>query len=522
MRPSACALVFAVAVALHLWGLGHGFVFDDHLLVETNARVHALDVGAAFSTPYWGPERNDGLYRPATLVSLGLDWKIGGGDPFWFHLVNVLLHGLVAALVAVVARATLDDEFAGLCAGVLFAAHPVHVEAVQWIAGRAELLVALFVLGGLAATLRAGRARAAIVLLCAGLALLSKEHGILALPLAGLAALYLGPPERGSRTILALGAAFAGLVVCWLVLREMAVGDPRYPTPVEDNPLVARSGIDRLVGALAVGVRWIGQLLLPWSSAADYGAPVRLAGAVPVGVAAIVTVLALGLLAGCAIRLRRSKPAIAFWCAFLVLAYLPASNLPFSIGTVFAERLLYLPSVGVCALLGAGLAGIRRRKVGVAVLVLLSIGYGALSVARGPDWRSDRSLFEHEIAHPPYSSRAAVGLAQVIQDEDPTRAEKLYREAATMTPDSIGMHLAYGTFLLKRGDSAAALRHLARADALYPDSPSTLLNLGTAYARVGRLDDAARCWARLVAIDPSNTRARENLERLRRQAGPGR
>jgi len=108
-----------------------------------------------------------------------------------------------------------------------------------------------------------------------------------------------------------------------------------------------------------------------------------------------------------------------------------------------------------------------------------------------------------------------VNLANVLEEEDPARADALYREAQAMAPDYIGLHLAYGTFLLKRGDAASALRHLARADELYPDSPSTLLNLGTAYARLGRMSEAARCWERLVTIDPGNTRARENLQRLR-------
>jgi hypothetical protein len=520
-------LAFCLAVALHAASVGHGFVFDDHALVETNSRVQAFDVGAAFTTPYWGVERNDGLYRPITLVSFALDWKVGGGRPLWFHLVNVLLHGLVAALVVVFVRATLCDPFAGLAAGFLFAAHPVHVEAVQWIAGRAELLVALLVLAGLAATLlpspiRFGTDRLRTILLvgAACLAVLSKEHGILALPLAILALLYLGPRAwRPIAQVLPLVVVLLVLVGGWLALREAAVGDPRHGTPVEDNPLVARSGTARVVGALAVGVRWIVQLLVPFSSSADYGAPVPLSGKVPVGLAAPLTALVLAGLLAAAIWLRRSRPGLAFWCAFLVLSYLPASNLLLPIGTVFAERLLYLPSVAVCALLGAGIAAIPRREIAGAVLVLVSCGYGGLSVARGFDWHSDRTLFEHEVAHPPHSSRAAVSLAHLVEDEDPERAERLYRLAEAMTPDSIGMHLAYGTFLLERGDAAGALRHLARADALYPDSPSTLLNLGAAYARLGRFAEAAQAWERLVAIDPGNARARENLERLGSRSG---
>ncbi|HZM00286.1 MAG TPA: hypothetical protein VFD43_08545, partial [Planctomycetota bacterium] len=180
---------------------------------------------------------------------------------------------------------------------------------------------------------------------------------LLALPLAILAVLFFGPSERKPLArILPLLLVFLLLLGGWIALREAAVGDPRYPVPVEDNPLVARTGVDRIVSALAVGVRWIVQLLVPIASSVDYGAPVPIAGSVPVGIAAFLSVLALGALVAASVLLRRTRPAIAFWCAFLLCTYLPTSNLLFSTGTVFAERLLYLPSVGVCALLGGTVA----------------------------------------------------------------------------------------------------------------------------------------------------------------------
>jgi len=531
---AACALVFAVAVALYAANHDHGFVFDDHTLVEENSRVHSIDVRAAFTTPYWGPERNDGLYRPATLLSFAADWRLGGGDPGWFHIVNDLLHGLVAALVVLVTWATLRSVFAGVAAGTLFAAHPVHAEAVHWIAGRAELLAALFVLSGLVLALvpraidaRTDRLRSLLLVGAGFAAILSKEHGVTALPLALLAAWLFRTP--GARPVTRNSALWLGALLAlggWLVLREAAVGDPTYATPAQDNPLVSRAGLDRAAGALAVGVRWIEHLLLPLTSSVDYGAPRSLAGGVPVWIAASVTALVLAALLGAALRLSHRRPAIAFWCAFLVVTYLPTSNLLFSTGTVFAERLLYLPSVAVCALFAAGLASVRKRPVAIALLAALASTYAALTLSCGADWRSDRTLFEREIAHPPYSARAAVNLATVVEDEDPPRADQLYREARTLAPDYIGLHLAYGTSLLKRGDAAGALPHLTRANELYPDSPSTLLNLGTAYARLGSLTEAARSWERLVAIDPGNVRARQNLEQLRRltpssSAAPG-
>lgn len=498
-------------------------MFDDHTLVETNPRVHDLDARAAFSTPYWGVERNDGLYRPLTLLSLALDWRVGTGSPTWFHVVNDLLHGFIATLVVLVVWATTARLFASLAAGVLFAAHPVHAEAVHWIAGRAELLTASFVLSAILIALlprplepTRDLLRTACVVALGALALLSKEHGIVALPLVGLAILLLG--DRPSLSLgkwapLALG--FLLILGGWLLLRHAAVGHPVYPTPREDNPLVALDATDRIVGALAVGLRWIEKLALPFGSSVDYGAPRPIADRVPQALAAGITFMTLALLFATAIRLRRLYPALAFWCAFLLLAYLPTSNLLFPIGTVFAERLLYLPSVGVCALFGLGLAAVPRRAVAILALCVLASIYVAMSLARLPDWRSDRTLFEHELAHRPPSARALVNLANVIEDEDPARAASLYHEAEVAAPDYIGLHLAYGTYLLQRGDVPGALRHLTRADELYPDSPSTLLNLGTAYARLGRDADAARAWERVVTIDPRNAKARQNLERLR-------
>ncbi len=530
---AACAVVFTVAVALYVANRDHGFVFDDHALVETNPRVHALDLRSAFTTPYWGHERNDGLYRPLTLSSFALDWRLGAGSPGWFHVVNDVLHGIVAVLVVLLAWATLRDLFTALAAGILFAAHPVHTEAVHWIAGRAELLAGVFVLACLLLALfptplhgRPALPRLVLLLATGLFAILSKEHGVLAFPSALLALALLAQPSVSVagvpaflRRNLVLIAGASVVLVTWVALRAAAVGHAVRPAPAQDNPLAAMDLPERIGAALAVGVRWIEHLLLPLSFSVDYGAPQPLAGSVPVGLGACVTVLVLAALLVAVFLSRRSRPARAFWCAFVLVTYLPTSNLLFAIGTPFAERLLYLPSVGVCVLLAAGLAAIPRRSVAIGLLVLVAAVGSALTLRRAADWRDDRALFEHEIAHPPYSARAVANLAHVVEDDDPARAERLYREAQGLAPDFIGLHLPYGTFLLKRGDVREALRHLARADELYPDSPSTLLNLGTAYARLGRTAEAARCWERLVALEPENERARQNLDRLRRTSG---
>ena len=84
-------------------------------------------------SPYWPlleGEPAAGLYRPAVILSYAVDWSISGGRPWWFHLVNTLLHGVATALVVLVALAWLTP-LGALAVGLVFALHPVH-PPIQW------------------------------------------------------------------------------------------------------------------------------------------------------------------------------------------------------------------------------------------------------------------------------------------------------------------------------------------------------------------------------------------------------
>ena len=92
-----------------------------------------------FWTQAYYPTSQDRLYRPLTSMSYAIEWRIFGDRPWVFHLINVLLYAANCAAVAELAR-RLGGLAIGYFAGLLFAVHPVHVEAVAYIVGRAELL----------------------------------------------------------------------------------------------------------------------------------------------------------------------------------------------------------------------------------------------------------------------------------------------------------------------------------------------------------------------------------------------
>jgi tetratricopeptide (TPR) repeat protein len=302
----------------------------------------------------------------------------------------------------------------------------------------------------------------------------------------------------------------------WAAMRWRAVGGEVRGTEFYDNPLVAASAWERVWTALSVLSLGIGKLLVPRAFSADYSPPKLGIVASPLSAGVLAGAILLAGLPIVALLLRRRLPAVSFWIVLFLLAWLPVSNLVVVIGTLFGERLLYLPSAAFCALLGYGLWRLPRRWMAVCVLAVLAPAYASLTWHRNADWRSNATLFAHEYRHRPASARSLSNHAYVLQDSDPGRALEVYGEMLAVAPDYAPGRLGLGTFLLKRGDAAAALEHLERADELRPGDVSTLLNLGSAYADLRRYGEAAGCWRRLLAADPDNRKARLNLEKVER------
>ena len=137
-------LAVAVAVMVAAPSLLNGFAYDDLPLVVENARITTLlPPWEYFTQSYWPA---GGLYRPLTVSILALQWKLGGGAPWIFHATNMALHALVTGLVFLLARRLMAPAWAATAA-ILFAVHPVHVEAVANVVGISELLCSAFVLG---------------------------------------------------------------------------------------------------------------------------------------------------------------------------------------------------------------------------------------------------------------------------------------------------------------------------------------------------------------------------------------
>ena len=444
--------VFGVAVALYLPTVRYGFVQDDRAIIASNPAAHSVGAALrAFDDPYWPRETGAGLYRPLTILSYAVDWTVSGGRPGWLHVMNALWHGLATVLLVLLLARWLAPLGASV-AGLVFAWHPVHVEAVASLVGRAELLVAVGILG---AVLAARRGQWAVAVLCAALAMFSKEHGVIVGVVILLDRWLQGSEERPYPVGfgIALAVVTIGFLAAWLAVGWVGESD-------QAAVFYDRGTWGRLAIALPALLRAAMLLIWPASLSVDYN-PQVLPARTGMSIAAVLGLFLLVGIPALAIRCRRRAPAISFAAWIAALSYLPTANLFFSAGVVLAERNLYLAAALPAALVGwaatwvAARCGPRPAAVAVAIVAIIC---GWRSLARLPAWRDNRSQLVTLLAEHPESYRAHASAAGVLAGTgDTAAARRQYRMADSIFPDDRYLNGANAIFLIGIGDTAAAV-----------------------------------------------------------------
>lgn len=488
------ALVAALALVVYANSLRNGLVYDDPSVITNNEAAHDPRAWRKILlAPSWQVTGAPALaYRPLTTWTFALNYAAHGAHPLGYHVVNVLLHAGVAALLVVLAGSMgLPVWVAGL-AGALFAVHPIHTEVVAGVVGRADILAAGLILLALLAERHAEEGRRPLVaslavLVAYGLAVLAKEHAIalvLAIPLLDLLVSDGGSVRVFARRLpgrrLAVYAALLAVTGGYLVLRRAAIGTVLAPAGGIGywmNPLAEAPPELRVLTALKLAALGAWLLLVPFRLSADYSyRQITVAnGAGETGV--LLGLVLAALVAVLTVLLWRRSPRACFWLLLAVLGYAVVSNVAFPIGTIFGERLLYLPSAGVCVLLAMLLATWSRRAAMVVAAALL-VAWGTRTVWRNPVWSTDLTLAE---------------------------------AAARDAPDSSHAHHVLGTLYTNLGRYEEALREFDHALRIYPEDTTSLYNAGVVYRQRAQNIHALALFRRVVDIDPTHFPAFINL-----------
>ncbi len=468
----ASAAAAAVTFAPTLW---FGFVWDDFRVVEES--VPALtDVWTVFFPPHAAGDFRH-YYRPVSYGLYWVAWHLGAGAPPPFHLLAVVLHALCAGLVGWLAFSVLVGarrRFAGaLLAGVLFATHPIHVEAVAWIGSMTEATACVWLLASLcvydAARRRGSLWLGGVAALLAFTAMLSKESALI-VPFLALG-LEWRPPAASAPRARRHGGAVAVRVLgmcavlgIYIGLRRLALGGwLRAPISAAVQPAswhVAVEAVLYYVRALVAPLRSCHFIpSLPPASGWD--------------LMAFATVLLAG--GGVIVVAARRAPAVAYavlWIGVTLLPLLALAVYPVSTAPV-ADRYAYLPSVGLAVLVGAGLAlpGPWRAARTAAAVALVLVA-AAVSWQRLPPFADDAAFWSATAACAPWHCLPATRLAdEALQRGQSVEAERQYRRALTLecADDERGLALAHlGIALAQQGRCAAADEPLAAAARLTP------------------------------------------------------
>ncbi|MGC3998102.1 MAG: tetratricopeptide repeat protein [Anaeromyxobacter sp.] len=552
-------------------------ILDDGWAALDNPLTWSLsNVGRIFGELYGyaGNPTVRGPYRPITTLSYALNHALHGPLTPGFHAVNVALHVAASLLVLALARrlalaaAPAQAPRLALLAGLLFALHPAHVEAVATIFGRTEPLAACFSVGALLLALDWRRAwwRLPAALAVLTLGVLSKEtaivtpvlFAILAWAAPAAAGLEAAPGLRGRAALRSL-AVVAGLSLALLLaalpyflLRggfDVAVAPEARWFPVGTPGRHVAMTMSRVLGEYLRILAWPGFLGGDFA----YAARIRTLEAPTAGFAVATAGWALTLAAGLWLWWTRRAPLLGAGLLCIFVPLLPVLQLV-PVGVLLAERLLYLPSLGVClagaALLTAGLAGappfapstppppraaatLRANGSWLTVAAVLALAVpGALAVrtvVRTLDWVTAIRFWESELEKAPrevvVNNNLAVAYTS-LAGRDPAQAPEALRKAAERLEVALQVapwywraHVNLGIARDRQGDLQGALRAFAAARRIAPREPSPWMFTGQALEHAGRNEEALAAYLESERRSPEDVQAPLQRGRLLERLG---
>ncbi len=415
--------------------------------------------------------------RPLTEFTFWLNDALFGRSPVSWHVVGLLLHLAVVALVFDGLRKLIGAR-AGFIAAAIFAVHPMMTEPIAYVFARATLLAALFSLLAIRSWI-AGRFWMAAIWFT--VAMLSKEE-CAALPLM---LILLPQPSRDHRErlypfIAMLAAALA------IGVRTLLAG-----AAIQGSGVGAHAGISPFAYLASQGVviwRYLRLFAIPWGFSIDPSLTQP-----PLWVA----LLAWGGLAGLCLIPFRGR----FWFLMGLLLLAPSSSiLPAS--DLAADRRMYIPMIAFCACAGILLESVDRRAIAAIVLGLM-----AISIHYSILWTNPEALWAEASRLAPDALRPRIQLARALP---PQQGLDELKDA----PDNELIDTERGRLLLTLGRPADALSAFGRALALNPSDARAISNRAVALAALGSRDAAIAEFQRALDRDPCLSDARENLSKL--------
>jgi len=537
IHKSIIFLLFAVSILVYLPSLKNGFVLDDALVITENKFTQSADIYQLVSKDTFAGFFNNqkslnllegGRYRPLSLVIFASIWQITD-NPFYFHLLNVIFYALSVILLYVLIY-QLSSYGAGyaksiplaLLTAFIFSLHPVHTEVVNNIKSLDEILSLMLALVAWIVLIKSSTLSnpnlklQLFIFSLYFLSLTAKETAVVFLPIIGISC-YVFLKHSITHSVIKI-APLIGAFLLYIIIRTLVLGDADSSTvfseplnnpflKFQDGHWVAYSITEKTSTLFYVLGKYAVLLIYPVQLTHDYYPqfiPLMNLNQWPVMLSILCHIVLV--LIGCYGVYKRRIWGFAL--AVYLLSLFLFSNIPFTIGTLMAERFAYVPSIGFSLLLAWGLSTclpqdqssstiMTHPKTHVITLCMLILSTWSIVkiTDRSKDWKDNFTLFQADIKVSFMSAKLqnALGGELTVQSQMPkykgsNKEESMLNQALAHLDEAIKLHPTY------------ALAYMLKGNALH---------------YLGKHQMAIELYQQAIKLNPNFSEAENNLNKIR-------
>lgn len=517
-----------LSLGLYINTLQNDFVYDDGDFIVDNLSIRNINNISQFFTSKgtFSHEGNFIIYRPVVTLGFALDYLVWKLNPFGYHLPNILFHTLNALLVYILMEMILGSSLAAFVTALFFSIHPVQTEAVAWISGRGNVLSLFFFLLSFCSFVRFRREKRnkyyymSLILFIA--ALLCKEMAITLFIMLVIYDIYYRTEEaKKPAGNIKIYVPFIITAILYMLLRYLVLGRQ------SQTVFWGGSFINTMFTMAKSLVQYIFLFMFPVNLNIDPDV-VRVATSV-LEPGVLISIIILAGLAATAVYSYRRIKGVSFGIVWFLVALIPVSNL-IPIDALYAERFMYLPSIGVFMVAGVLISRIIKREKAISIIILVFIiTYSFLTIRRNFEWKDSITLWTSTLRVFPDSKKALVNRSiAYLRKAQIEKAQAEYKsKSANISKTQVNnnfisnkprnglinvtdIYIKRGNANMEKGFYDRAIDNFNRA--LELDTANSILydNRGLAYGRKGLYKRALEDFNRAIELNPYNSEAYNN------------
>ncbi len=527
-----------VKAVLILWGIAllvranifqNGFVMDDYDFIVDWPLIQDWRNWPRFFVNYVPPEGQEGVYSPLKTLVHAVNYHLFGLNPLGYHWVSLGIHSLGILYVYRIVRFLAKDAPIAFWATLLFAVHPVQVEAITYMTASVDMLGIVFLLMSVYYYMRFQDCEMNISLYgwslaWAFLAVFTHELAISLPLLIGWYHICFFQGKRKWRTLIINGWPFLFLVLSYVsckyaVLGGITRGDYIYGQASLTAWVMIKAWMKYVLISLFPWTLTHHHQISPGIFAFDPGDFDRFAVLSQSFFEPRILLSSVGLtgIFYAAVKCWKKHRLVSFFIGWFFICLLPVSNIIPS-GIYFGERYLY-PGLWALTTLVAwgGMIMWRRDKIarvfGVVLLMGLSLYYGGRTWVRNQDWRDEITFYKKAAEATPTSALMWTDLGIVYHKKGYLdKALESLQKALDIRPNDPVIYFAMGNVFIDQGKNKEAMAALKEAITLNPSYGEAYYNLAGLYALSRQYDEAKKALRTSLELYRQQGRAGEARE----------